>query len=124
MTSLKKQGYTDDAILSAFELVRPTGDALEQGVMKPPLMQRAPPKLRRIDTDKLDLYTLEDALSAHDCARLIGLIDHHLRPSNLSYPSDDKAFRTSQTADLCYLKSPVATGIDTKMRLRFRKSQI
>ncbi len=115
MTSLKKQGYQDDAILSAFELVRPTGDALEQGVMKPPLMQRAPPKLRRIDTDKLDLYTLEDALSAHDCARLIGLIDHHLRPSNLSYPSDDKAFRTSQTADLCYLKSPVATGIDTKI---------
>ncbi|HTU66703.1 MAG TPA: 2OG-Fe(II) oxygenase, partial [Steroidobacteraceae bacterium] len=29
--------------------------------------------------------------------------------------SDDKAFRTSQTADLCYLKSPVATGLDEKI---------
>jgi prolyl 4-hydroxylase len=115
MTTMRKQGFSDEVILAAFEVVGPTGDALEQGVMTPPLMQRAPAKLRRIDTDKLDLYTLEDALSANDCARLIGLIDHHLRPSNLAYPSDDKAFRTSQTADLCYLKSPVAIGIDTKI---------
>jgi len=115
MTTMRKQGFSDEVILAAFEVVGPTGDALEQGVMTPPLMQRAPAKLRKIDTDKLDLYTLEDALSANDCARLIGLIDHHLRPSNLAYPSDDKAFRTSQTADLCYLKSPVAIGIDNKI---------
>jgi len=40
MTTLRKQGYSDEVILSAFEVVGPTGDALEQGVMKPPLMQR------------------------------------------------------------------------------------
>src|SRR3982751_4361673 len=115
MTNMRKQGLSDEAILSAFEAVQPTGDALEQGVMSPPLLRRAPAKLRKIDTDKLDLYTLEDALSANDCARMVALIGHHLRPSTLAYPSDDKAFRTSQTSDLCYLKSPVATGIDTKI---------
>jgi prolyl 4-hydroxylase len=115
MTSLKKQGLSDETILAAFEFVRPTGDALEQGVEKPPLMQRAPAKLRKVDTDRADLYTLDDALSPGDCARMVALIDHHLRPSTLAYPSDDKAFRTSQTADLCYLKSPVAIGTDTKI---------
>jgi prolyl 4-hydroxylase len=115
IATLRKQGYTDENIITAFELVRPMGDALEQGVMNPPLLQRAPPQLRKIDSDKLDLYVLEDCLSAKECVRLISLIDHHLRPSNLAYPSDDKAFRTSQTADLCYLKSPVAIGIDEKI---------
>jgi prolyl 4-hydroxylase len=115
MLNMKQQGLSDESILSAFELVRPTGDALEQGVMQPPLMRRAPAKLRKIDTDQLDLYILEYALSANDCARMIALIAHHLRPSTLAYPSDDKAFRTSQTADLCYLKSPVATSIDFKI---------
>src|SRR3954468_10776201 len=100
MTNMKQQGFSDETILSAFELVRPTGDALEQGVMTPPLLQRAPAKLRKIDTGELDLYILDDALSASDCARMNALISHHLRPSTLAYPSDDKAFRTSQTADL------------------------
>jgi hypothetical protein len=43
------------------------------------------------------------------------LIDHHLHPSTLSYPSDDKAFRTSQSSYLCHLKSPVAVNIDAKI---------
>jgi len=115
MTNMRKQGLSDETILSAFEVVTPTGDALEQGVMSPPLIKRAPAKLRKIESDKLDLYTLEDALSTNDCARMVSLIGHHLRPSTLAYPSDDKAFRTSQTSDLCYLKSPVATLIDTKI---------
>src|SRR3982750_1185211 len=80
MTNMKKQGLSDETILAAFEFVRPTGDALEQGVEMRPLMRRAPPKLRKVDTDKVDIYTLEDALSAGDCARMVALIDHHLRP--------------------------------------------
>jgi prolyl 4-hydroxylase len=98
------------------------GDAYPEAIVRstaplqpPPILRNPPNNLRKIDTDKLDLYTLDDALSANDCARLVALIDHHLRPSSLAYPSDDKAFRTSQTADLCYLKSPVAIGIDTKI---------
>jgi prolyl 4-hydroxylase len=112
---LRGMGYPDDAILAGFEAVRPRGNALEQGVMNPPLLQRAPPKLHKIETDKAQLYTLEDFLTPAECARLVALCSHHLRPSTLAYASNDSAFRTSTTADLCHLKSPVATGIDDKI---------
>lgn len=112
---LRGQGYTDDAILEAFEAARPRGNALEQGVMNPPLLRRAPPRLQRVDTDKAQIYTLENFLSASECAKLVALCSHHLRPSTLAYASKDSNFRTSSTADLCHLKSPVATGIDDKI---------
>jgi prolyl 4-hydroxylase len=112
---LRGQGYNDAAILAGFEAVRPRGDALAQGVMNPPLLQRAPANLRRIETDKLQLYTLENFLSPKECARLVALCSHHLRPSTLAYATSDTAFRTSTTADLCHLKSSVATGIDDKI---------
>jgi prolyl 4-hydroxylase len=112
---LRKLGYADETIISAIEALTPVGDAFEQGVMNPPLLQRAPDKLRRVDTDELQLYTLDDALNARDCAKLTALINHHLRPSTLSYPTPDRAFRTSQTSDLCVLKSPVALAMDEKI---------
>ena len=112
---LRGQGYTDEAILEGIETVRPRGDAHAQGVMNPPLLQRAPANLHKVDTDKLLLYTLDNFLSAKECVRLTTLIAHHLRPSTVAYASDDAAFRTSTTADLCYLKSPVATAIDEKI---------
>src|SRR5262249_29819573 len=45
----------------------------------PPLVRRMPPKLRKVPTDKVDLYTLDDFLSAKECDRLIALIRHHVR---------------------------------------------
>jgi|SRR5688572_2925603 len=112
---LRGQGFTDRAILAGFEAVRPRGDSLKQGVETPPLMKRAPPNLHKVDTDKLDLYLLEDFLSPGECAKLVSLCAHHLRPSTLAYVVRDDAFRTSTTADLCHLRSPVATGIDDKI---------
>ncbi len=112
---LRDLGYSDEAILAGLETVRPRGDALTSGFMNPPLLQKQSPKLRKFDSDRLQLYELDDFLSAKECTRLIALINHHLRPSTLSYASDDKAFRTSQTADLCHLKSPVASHIDDKI---------
>jgi hypothetical protein len=64
---LRAKGYTDEAILDAIETVRPRGDALAQGVINPPLIRRAPANLRKIATDKLLLYTLEDFLSPREC---------------------------------------------------------
>jgi prolyl 4-hydroxylase len=113
--TLRKAGFTDEVILTALETVRPKGDALELGVENPPLLRRAPPNLRRVPDDRLQLYILDDFLSAKECQRIVALCNHHLRPSTLSYASDDAAFRTSTTADLCYLKSPVAFHIDDKI---------
>ena len=45
----------------------------------------------------------------------MALIGHHLHPSKLTYVPADKSFRTSQTAELCHLRSPVALNIDAKI---------
>ena len=113
---LRQLGYSDRAILVAFETVRPRGNALEPGAIHtPPLIRRSPAKLRRIDCSKLELYTLENFLSEGECERVVALIGHHLHPSRLTYFPTDKGFRTSQTADLCHLRSPVATSLDAKI---------
>src|SRR5512144_2264493 len=112
---LRELGYSDRAIVAAFEAVRPRGDGIAGGIHRPPLLRNKPPNLRKLDTDKLDLYTLDDFLSRGECERIVALVGHHLHPSALSYVPDDKAFRTSQTAELCHLKSPVALNLDAKI---------
>ncbi len=95
----------------AFPLDTPEQDPLQP----PPLVRRMPAKLRKIDTDKLDLYTLDDFLSAKECDRLTALIRHHLRPSTVTIEGTEKLFRTSQTCDLSLLRSPVALSCDDKI---------
>jgi prolyl 4-hydroxylase len=81
----------------------------------PPLLCRMPQKLRRVPTEKLDIYTYDDFLSGKECDRLVALIDHHLRPSTVTIDGGDKLFRTSQTCDLSLLRSPVVLGCDEKI---------
>jgi prolyl 4-hydroxylase len=108
-------GYSDRAIVAAFEAVRPRGDGIAGGIHNPPLLRNKPAKLRKLGNERLELYTLDDFLTPGDCDRIVSLIAHHLQPSTLSYASNDKAFRTSQTAELCHLKSPVALNLDEKI---------
>lgn len=114
---LRKLGFSDRAILVAFETVRPRGDAIAAGGNLPPLVRRAPPALRKFSSrgHAVDIYTLDDFMSPNECAKLKALIGHHLRPSTLSHDPKDDSFRTSQTADLCNLKSPVSIAIDAKI---------
>ena len=109
-------GYSDRSILAGFEQARPRGNSLEGGgINHPPLLQRNPPNLRRIHHGRLALYTLEDFLSRQECERIIALSGHHLQPSIVSAASDDASFRTSKTAELCHLRSPVALSLDDKL---------
>jgi prolyl 4-hydroxylase len=113
---LRMQGFSDAAILEGIEIVRPRGNALAHRAMQRlPLLKRAPPNLHRIDNPHFDLFTLDDFLSPKECARVIALSRHHLRPSSLGYATDDAGFRTSQSADLSHLKSPVALALDAKI---------
>ena len=112
---LRKGGYSDEAILAGIEAIRPRGNALTAGVALPPLLRRKPSNLHKIDTPDFDLYRLDNFLSAKECARVIALVGHHLRPSTVAYGYSDNAFRTSQTADLCHLRSPAALEIDAKI---------
>src|SRR5262245_59068354 len=78
VATLRKWGYSDVAILEGFEAIRPRGNALEGGSRPPPLIRRNPKNLHRVDNPNLELYTLDDFLSAKECARLVALIGHHL----------------------------------------------
>ena len=60
--------YSDDEIVAALDELTPNGNSIEQGVYTPPLLRRAPAKLRRVERDGLHLYMLEDALSPNECA--------------------------------------------------------
>ncbi len=112
--SLRKVGFSDEAIYDAIEKVRPRGNALETGE-PPPLIRRNPPNLHKIATDKFDGYTLDNFLSPAECSKLASLISYHLRPSTLGQGYNDGSFRNSTTADLCHLQAPAALAIDAKI---------
>ena len=112
---LRAQGFTDAAILAGIETVRPRGNLLAGGSPPPPLIRRQPANLRRIGVPDVELYTLEEFLNAKECDRLIALIGHHLSPSRLAAKADVAGDRTSQTAELCHLRSPTAVEIDAKI---------
>jgi prolyl 4-hydroxylase len=109
-------GYSDAAIDEGIDRVRPLDSALVNGrIPPPPLVQRAPANLRNVGAPKLDLYALDGFLKPNDCARLIALIRHNLQPSVLSHDYAGAGFRISQTAQLSFLKSPLAEEIDAKI---------
>ena len=70
---------------------------------------------KRIEDDRLQLYVLENFMSEEESDELVKLISEHLRPSTLSYASNDKDFRTSSTCDMSFIKSPIVTRADEKI---------
>jgi len=114
---LRELGFSDDGIIAGFEAVRPRGNALADGAMQSlPLIRRAPPSLRRLENPHVDLFTLDDFLNARECARLTALVAHHLKPSSIAAVDDrERQLRSSTTAYLGHLRSPVATAIDAKI---------
>jgi prolyl 4-hydroxylase len=113
---LRRQGFSDAAIVNALEAVRPKGNALADGAMRSlPLIRRAPSNLRRLDAAGFPLYTLADFLSPTECAELIGMIGGHLQPSPLSRAHEDPEFRSSTTANLYEIDDPRARAVDEKI---------
>jgi prolyl 4-hydroxylase len=113
---LRKSGYPEEVVSQGLEAVRPRDSALVNGKLElPPLIRRAPAKLRRLDIPSIDVYAYEDFLSAKDCQRVINLVGHHLLPSPLAVALADGEFRTSQTCPMANLRSPVALALDAKI---------
>lgn len=56
--------------------------------------------VQRVPSPKLTLFMKRGFLDAPACAGLIALIDANRRPSTISDPNGDHAFRTSETCDL------------------------
>src|SRR5688572_22694017 len=93
------------------EQVMRSSDPLES----PPILRRPPPNLRRIESPKLELFVLEDFLSAKDCDRVAALIRHHLKPSPVAGDVTDAQYRTSRTCFLSDLRSPVAAEVNLRI---------
>lgn len=70
---------------------------------------------QKVPTDKLQLYTLDNFMSAEECERLLAIVNKHLRPSTISGSETDRYFRTSSTCDLIYLNEPFVDEIDQRI---------
>jgi prolyl 4-hydroxylase len=84
-------------------------------IAAPPLIRSSLAGLRQINTDKLQLFTLDNFLSAAECSEIVDLINLHLRPSTVTIDSEDTHFRTSRTCDLSLLNHPVVNAVDEKI---------
>jgi prolyl 4-hydroxylase len=60
----------------------------------------ATPGLRRVPSERLELFDFPRFLSPSLCAELVALVEKDRRPSELADTNGDYAFRTSETCDL------------------------
>lgn len=102
--------------------------AREMGEMFPPQISPADPALlcsiritrpesgaRHVESDKVQMYVLEDFMSAEECERLVELTRSGLRPSTITIPTPDAYFRTSTSSDLVHLADPFVDLIDARI---------
>jgi prolyl 4-hydroxylase len=92
------------------EIVRST-----EPLQPPPILRKPPKNLRKVDTDKLDLYVLEDFISPKLCDQVTALLRHHLKPSPVAGKVTDAEYRTSRTCYLGQLRSPVAAEVTQRI---------
>ena len=69
----------------------------------------------RINTKKLQIYTIDNFLSPQECESVIRLGELRLRPSTVTINNGDDAYRTSNSADLGLIEIPFMRQIDEKI---------
>ena len=71
------------------------------------------PEPTRLDTDRAELYVIEDFLDAQECRRVIEIMKGSLRRSTITVDNEpDKYFRKSRTCDLSFIDVPVVRRLD------------
>lgn len=75
----------------------------------------AHPRLQRIETDLLQIYTIENFLTAEECLGLIERAKGRLTPSEITHATVDEGFRTSMTCHLNEQSDPFINAIDDKI---------
>ena len=71
--------------------------------------------LQKLESDKIEMYTCEQFLSADECQQIIELIKSKLRPSELASYTSDAEFRTSRTCDLGAIDNPLIHTVDERI---------
>ncbi|SEA74246.1 prolyl 4-hydroxylase [Thiothrix caldifontis] len=70
---------------------------------------------QRVDTDALQIYTIDNFLSPSECEQVIAITKQNLSPSLVSHYNGDPAFRTSMTCHLRYNEDPFIDYIDERI---------
>jgi len=74
------------------------------------------PFAKRIETDKVHMYVIDDFLTAEECDKVIARIRTKRRPSTITNPDEvDNAFRTSKTCDLSNVKDAFIDDLDRRI---------
>jgi len=73
------------------------------------------PGAKRLDSERLELYTLENFLSFDECEKIIERIQANLRTSTLSSYEADQSYRTSRTCDLARSNDPFISDIHNRI---------
>lgn len=90
--------------------------AFYQKLSHPPLLNTfSEHNGKYLGSEKAQLLTLDNFMSAEECAEIIALTKSKLRPSEIAAQSGYEGFRTSTTCDLTYLNNDAADRIDQKI---------
>lgn len=74
------------------------------------------PNAERLDDERLELYVVDDFLSAEECSRIVGIMCENLELSTLTNDLEpDQYYRTSKTCDLGRLDDPFIQEIDRRI---------
>jgi len=126
---LVKQGFSLDSIADAMGSKLPGGpgsleETLRGSIGEPDFRALSKPrlvrnksglKLQKVDTDKVQLYMLDDFMTDRQCDDVAELIGEHLRPSTVTLPSADRYFRTSSTCDLSLIRGRDVAALDQRI---------
>jgi prolyl 4-hydroxylase len=125
LQTLLDQGFSEETIAKTLTEMSsgaeaPAAPRTQSGVdytaiADPPLLRNPPAKLQPIEPQVLQLFTLDDFLSAAECDAIVAIANRQLRPSTVTVENGDKYFRTSRTCDLSLLKQPAVVALDLKI---------
>lgn len=73
------------------------------------------PNAKKLENDRLQLYTLDNFLDDAECAQLVQLIRSSLKPSGLSSYENGHFCRTSRTCDLTQFQNQFIKEIDHRI---------
>lgn len=117
---LRKHGFADPAI-EAVMAERFPPECRQQSVdyaalSRPPLVQAPAARAAvQVDEPRLQLYVIDNFLSAAECQQVMALMDARLRPSTITTGEDKYGFRTSATCDLGRLEAPLIAELDQRI---------
>lgn len=68
-----------------------------------------------LESEKAQVFTIDDFLDVETCQNIIALIKNHLHPSEMTGNNVKKNHRTSTTCHLSYLTEEIASDVDAKI---------